>query len=43
MQLFDFKEVKYLERDTNSPTLSGTIPSEIGKGGTVIITIGDKT
>jgi len=43
MQLFDFKEVKYLERDTNSPTLSGTILSEIGKGGTVIITIGDKT
>lgn len=43
MQLFDFKEVKYLERDTNTPTLSGTIPSEIGKGGTIIITIGDKT
>lgn len=43
MQLFDFKEVKYLERDTNTPTLSGTIPSEIGKGGTIIITLGDKT
>lgn len=43
MQLFDLNEVKYIERDTNSPTLSGTIPSEIGKGGTIIITLGDKT
>lgn len=43
MQLFDFNEVKYIERDTNTPTLSGTIPSEIGKGGTIIITLGDKT
>lgn len=43
MQLFDLNEVKYIERDTNSPTLSGVIQSEIGKGGTIIITLGDKT
>ena len=33
MDLFDFKEVKYLERDTNTPTFSGIINSEVGKGG----------
>jgi hypothetical protein len=43
MELFDFKEAKYLERDTNTPTFSGTVPSEIGKGGQMLITVGDKT
>ncbi|KAA8673201.1 Ig-like domain-containing protein [Pantoea dispersa] len=43
MNLFDFKEAKYLERDTNTPTFSGTVPSEIGKGGQMLITVGDKT
>ncbi|MEB5972785.1 Ig-like domain-containing protein [Pantoea dispersa] len=43
MDLFDFKEVKYLERDTSTPTFSGTVPSEIGKGGQMLITVGDKT
>ena len=42
MDLFDFKEAKYLERDTNTPTFSGTAPSEIGKGGQMLITIGEK-
>ena len=42
MDLFDFKEVKYLERDTNTPTFSGIINSEVGKGGQVMITLGDR-
>ncbi|MGX9306297.1 Ig-like domain-containing protein, partial [Pantoea dispersa] len=42
MDLFDFKEVKYLERDTSTPTFSGTINSEVGKGGQVMITLGDR-
>ncbi len=33
MDLFDFKQVKYLERDTNTPTFLGKIDSEVGKGG----------
>ena len=42
MDLFDFKEVKYLERDTNTPTFFGKIDSEVGKGGQVMITLGDR-
>lgn len=42
MDLFDFKEVKYLERDTNTPTFLGEIKSEAGKGGQVMITLGDR-
>ncbi|THD40635.1 Ig-like domain-containing protein [Pantoea sp. R102] len=42
MDLFDFKEVKYLERDTNNPTFFGKIDSEVGKGGQVMITLGDR-
>ena len=42
MDLFDFKEAKYLERDTNTPTFSGIINSEVGKGGQVMITLGDR-
>ncbi|QZY95405.1 Ig-like domain-containing protein [Pantoea dispersa] len=42
MELFDFKEVKYLERDTNTPTFLGEIKSEAGKGGQIMITLGDR-
>ncbi|WP_394521371.1 hypothetical protein C1N60_02935 [Pantoea sp. SGAir0184] len=42
MELFDFKEAKYLERDTNTPTFTGKVESEIGKGGQIEITLGDK-
>ncbi|NIG15937.1 Ig-like domain-containing protein [Pantoea sp. Cy-640] len=42
MEFFDFKEVKYLERDTNTPTFLGEIKSEAGKGGQIMITLGDR-
>ncbi|PPC71225.1 hypothetical protein C1Y42_14140 [Pantoea sp. ICBG 985] len=43
MELFNYEEVKYLERDTNTPTFFGYANSEIGKGGTMLITVGKET
>ncbi len=43
MEILKFVEVEYLERDTNHPVFSGEVPSEIGKGGLMFITIGNKT
>ncbi|QZY90875.1 hypothetical protein K7H94_02695 [Pantoea dispersa] len=43
MELFNYEEVKYLERDTNTPTFFGYATSEIGKGGTMLITVGKET
>lgn len=43
MELFNYEEVQYLERDTNTPTFFGNIDSEIGKGGTMLITVGKET
>lgn len=43
MEILKFEEVEYLERDTNHPVFSGEVPSEIGKGGLMFITIGNKT
>ncbi|OWS73551.1 hypothetical protein CBW22_21615 [Pantoea sp. VS1] len=43
MELFNYEEVKYLERDTNTPTFFGNVDSEIGKGGTMLITVGKET
>ncbi|MDT8849547.1 Ig-like domain-containing protein [Pantoea dispersa] len=43
MELFNYEEAKYLERDTNTPTFFGYAMSEIGKGGTMLITVGKET
>lgn len=43
MEILKIEEVKYLERDTNHPVFSGEVPSEIGKGGLMFITLGNKT
>lgn len=43
MEILKFEEVEYLERDTNHPVFSGEVPSEIGKGGLIFITLGNKT
>ncbi|NIG15935.1 Ig-like domain-containing protein [Pantoea sp. Cy-640] len=43
MELFNYEEVKYLERDTNTPMFHGYANSEIGKGGTMLITVGKET
>ncbi|KTR97247.1 Ig-like domain-containing protein [Pantoea dispersa] len=43
MELFNYEEAKYLKRDTNTPTFFGYARSEIGKGGTMLITVGKET